>query len=80
MDANTDSTTHQEHGTTESDVNTSPRGNGSIYQCEVILKVLGILVGLLIVLLVVVTTGWVWTCWTTNKRGGKRIYSGEQVR
>ena len=31
---------------------------------------LGVLVGLLLLLLAVVTAGWMWTCWTMNYRGG----------
>ena len=34
---------------------------------------LGSMVGLLIVLLAVVTTGWVWTCWIMKKQGQMRI-------
>ena len=33
--------------------------------------VLGAAVGLLVVVLIIVTTGWVWTCWTIKRRGGK---------
>ena len=31
---------------------------------------LGILTGLFFIVLIAVTIGWVWTCWTTKKRGG----------
>ena len=30
---------------------------------------LGAAVGLLVVLLAIVTTGWMWTCWTMKRRG-----------
>ena len=29
---------------------------------------LGVVVGLLVALLAVITTGWMWTCWTTKRR------------
>ena len=39
-----------------------------LHQCDTISGVLGALVGLLLLLLSVVTTGWAWTCWTMKKR------------
>ena len=36
---------------------------------------LGILLGIFVVLLVLVTIGWVWTCWIMKKRGGMKITS-----
>ena len=40
---------------------------------------LGALVGILVVALVIVSTGWIWTCWTMKKKGGMKVNS-EQVR
>ena len=48
-------------------------------ECVTTIIGLGAVVGLLVVLLVVVTTGWVWTCWVMMKRGGI-IISSKQVR
>ena len=45
-----------------------------------IVAVLGALVGLLLVLLVIVTTGLVWTCWLLKKRGGLKLSSESQMR
>ena len=43
------------------------------YTATTPLAVLGALLGLSVVLLAVVITGWVWTCWTMKKReGGKK--------
>ena len=39
---------------------------------------LGAAVGLLVVALIVTTTGWVWTCWILKKRGVMDINS-EQI-
>ena len=33
--------------------------------------ILGVLMGLLTLILVVVTTGWVWTCWTMKKQSNR---------
>ena len=38
---------------------------------------LGALLGIFMVLLVLVTAGWVWTCWTMKKRGGMKLTSRE---
>ena len=45
--------------------------NQSLFKSEVnstSTAILGALLGLSVVLLAVVTTGWVWTCWTMKKR------------
>ena len=44
------------------------------------LQVLGALLGLLVVVLAIVITGWVWTCWIVKKRGGMKITSNKQER
>ena len=36
---------------------------------------LGILLGIFMVLLVLVTIGWVWTCWSMKRQGGMKITS-----
>ena len=33
--------------------------------------ILGVLMGILLVILALVITGWVWTCWTVSKRRNK---------
>ena len=40
----------------------------------ILCTVVSTLVGLLVILLVVVTTGWVWTCWTMKKRKVKSTH------
>ena len=40
---------------------------------------LGVLLGLAIVALVIVTTGWVWTYWILKKRAGMKVNMEEQV-
>lgn len=37
-------------------------------QINIVLPVTGAMMGLLMLLLIVVTTGWVWTCWTIRKK------------
>ena len=49
-------------------------------QCETQLAVLGVLVGLLMMVLVLVTIGWVWTCWILKKSGAKMKTYSEQDR
>ena len=46
---------------------------------DVVITSLGVLVGLLVVLLAVVTTGWVYTCWIMTQKEKNKIKS-EQVR
>ena len=48
-------------------------------ECVTTITGLGAVVGLLVVLLAAVTTGWVWTCWIMKKRGGI-IINSKQVR
>ena len=43
-------------------------------------KTLGVLVGVLLVLLVVVTIGWVWTCWTMRQKERNKTNNSDQVR
>jgi hypothetical protein len=43
-------------------------------------QALGALLGLVVVVLAIVITGWVWTCWVMKKRGGMKIISNEQER
>ena len=49
-------------------------------QCETQLAVLGVLIGLLMLIIAVMTTGWVWTCWMTKRRGATRGICIEQDR
>ena len=54
--------------------------NGSAAnQCQPT-QALGALLGLVVIVLVVVVTGWVWTCWIMKKRGGIKITSDKQER
>ena len=46
---------------------------------DVVVTSLGVLVGLLLVLLAVITTGWVYTCWIMTQKEKNKIKS-EQVR
>ena len=43
-------------------------------------RALGALLGLVVVVLAVVITGWVWTCWIVKKQGGMKITSNKQER
>ena len=42
---------------------------------QVMAATLGVLTGLFLVILVVVTIGWVWTCWTMKKWRNKTVSS-----
>ena len=44
------------------------------------LQALGVLLGLVVVVLAVVISGWVWTCWIVKKHGGMKITSNKQER
>ena len=46
-------------------------------QCS---QALGAILGLVVVVLAVVTTGWVWTCWIMKKKGGTKTTSNKQER
>ena len=48
-------------------------------QCQ-LSQTLGALLGLVVVVLAVVITGWMWTCWIVKKRGGMKITSNKQER
>jgi hypothetical protein len=37
-------------------------------QTNIVLAATGAMVGVLMLLLIVVTAGWVWTCWTVRKK------------
>ena len=41
---------------------------------------LGALVGILVVALIIVSTGWIWTCWTMKKKGRMKVNSKQQAR
>ena len=43
-------------------------------------QALGALLGLAVVVLAIVITGWVWTCWIMKKRGRMKIISNKQER
>ena len=51
-----------------SDQNVSDKEEGVITSTGPGVVVLGVLVGLLVVLLVAVITGWLWTCWVMKNR------------
>ena len=46
-------------------------------QCS---QALGALLGLVVVVLAVVITGWVWTCWIMKKKGGMKLTSNKHER
>ena len=75
----------EERGDLATRANVKPEDNefssdAYTWQCETQLAVLGVLVGLLMIVLVVMTTGWAWTCWMMKKRGAKRQIQIEQDR
>ena len=55
------------------------KASGQTGEDNVMVTSLGVLVGILLVLLMVVTIGWVWTCWIMRRRERNKTNS-EQVR
>lgn len=49
-------------------------------QCKTQIATLGVLIGLLVLIIIVMTTGWVWTCCMMKKRGVKRETNIDQDR
>ena len=58
------------NGKGELDIQQPTTGN-----CTLSLTALGVLVGLLVALLMMVTTGWIWTCWILRRREGLKVHS-----
>ena len=65
--------------TAANDVHSLHNHTTTMGTCTQPLMALGILVGLLVVLLITVITGWVWTCWILIRREGKKVGYGHNI-